>query len=257
MKKAFIINFCLFALLMIFSMPAHSSDAEEHFIAANQAYKNGDYAQAVQLYSSLIEDNHTSGDMYYNLANAYLKSGDTGHAILNYERAKLLIPRDADLNFNRAFAQDKILDAQSLQPGLFKALFFWLDSITSDELFVVFALFNVLFFSMLIFRLFRKPEWSFTLMIILFVLWGMSGLSFALTWHNHLTDNRGVIVNREVSVLSGPDTKETELFKLHAGTIIEAERTEGDWTLIRLNDEKRGWIQMNKLGLIRPKNIKK
>src|ERR1700719_3103831 len=50
-----------------------------------------------------------SADGLYNLANSYARAGKPGLAVLNYERAALLAPDDADINANleyvRAFAQ--------------------------------------------------------------------------------------------------------------------------------------------------------
>jgi tetratricopeptide (TPR) repeat protein len=41
-----------------------------------------------------------SADGLYNLANAYARTGKPGMAILNYERAALLAPNDADIETN-------------------------------------------------------------------------------------------------------------------------------------------------------------
>jgi hypothetical protein len=41
-----------------------------------------------------------SADGLYNLANAYARAGKPGLAVLNYERASLLAPDDADINAN-------------------------------------------------------------------------------------------------------------------------------------------------------------
>jgi hypothetical protein len=41
-----------------------------------------------------------SADGLYNLANSYARAGKPGLAVLNYERASLLAPNDADINAN-------------------------------------------------------------------------------------------------------------------------------------------------------------
>src|ERR1700736_4428543 len=41
-----------------------------------------------------------SADGLYNLANSYARAGKPGLAVLNYERASLLAPDDADINAN-------------------------------------------------------------------------------------------------------------------------------------------------------------
>jgi hypothetical protein len=46
-----------------------------------------------------------SADGLYNLANAYARAGKPGLAVLNYERAALLAPGDADINANLAYVR--------------------------------------------------------------------------------------------------------------------------------------------------------
>jgi hypothetical protein len=41
----------------------------------------------------------------YNLANSYARAGKSGLAVLNYERASLLAPNDADIEANLAFVR--------------------------------------------------------------------------------------------------------------------------------------------------------
>jgi type IV secretory pathway VirB2 component (pilin) len=46
-----------------------------------------------------------SADGLYNLANSYARAGKPGMAVLNYERAALLAPGDADTNANLEFVR--------------------------------------------------------------------------------------------------------------------------------------------------------
>jgi hypothetical protein len=46
-----------------------------------------------------------SADGLYNLANSYARAGRPGMAVLNYERAALLAPGDADINANLDFVR--------------------------------------------------------------------------------------------------------------------------------------------------------
>ena len=55
---------------------------------------------------------------------------------------------------------------------------------------------------------------------------------------------RGVgFANTFVWQFAGPDSNDTVLFKLHEGTTIQSVRIEDDWSLIRLSDSKRGWVE--------------
>ena len=48
---------------------------------------------------------HYSADGLYNLANSYARAGKPGLAVLNYERASLLAPDDADINANMEYVR--------------------------------------------------------------------------------------------------------------------------------------------------------
>ncbi|MBI5023959.1 MAG: tetratricopeptide repeat protein [Candidatus Omnitrophica bacterium] len=77
------------------------------FMTAAAAYRAEDYDKAVAAYEAILRGGKESGALYYNLGNSYFKKGSLGKAILNYERARRLIPRDGDLNFNLAYARSK------------------------------------------------------------------------------------------------------------------------------------------------------
>ena len=231
-------------------MTAENQQSEELFFRANQAYKEGRFQQAVNGYRRLIESGHESGELFYNLGNAYFRLNQLGRAILNYERARLLIPRDADLNFNLGLARDEMQDAVSESQDLISTTFFWLESFNLYEVLWGFAILNLAFWTILVARLFLKPEWLFYTFLAVLVFWLITGASFGVKWYQVETDNRAVILPREVNVLAGPDTGDTVLFKLHTGTIVHHERPEGGWSLIRLPDKKRGWVKTEDIGKV-------
>jgi tetratricopeptide (TPR) repeat protein len=75
------------------------------FTAAAEAYKAEDYDKAAAAYEEILRGGKESGALYYNLGNSYFKKGSLGKAVLNYERARRLIPRDGDLDFNLEYAR--------------------------------------------------------------------------------------------------------------------------------------------------------
>jgi tetratricopeptide (TPR) repeat protein len=66
----------------------------------------------VEIYQKLVNAGYSAGELYYNLGNAYYRIGDYKSAILNYERAKLLMPDNenvlTNLEYSQRFVQDKI-----------------------------------------------------------------------------------------------------------------------------------------------------
>ncbi len=225
--------------------------AQEIFFEANRAYKNQQFRKAIDTYQTLIADGFANGHIFYNLGNAYYRSGDLGRAILFYERARLLIPRDEDLKFNLAHAAGQTLDAPGDDRGRPAGDFPGLDSVNLFEAFFVFALLNLGFFLVLGTRLFRKTEWSYYAVIFLTLLIGIGACALALKWYGWRTDNRAVVLSGELDVHAGPDATDTVLFKLHAGTIVRHEREEDAWALIHLSPDKRGWTAANRIERIR------
>ena len=242
----------LIVLFQIFEVNAQTTGWEEVFFGANRAFKAGAYQKAIEGYQQLADSGHENGHLYYNLGNAHFRANQLGQAILNYERALLLIPRDADLNFNVRHARDMMKDPVIESPSFVHQTFFWLNSVTLGELFWTFAVLNALLWGALLTRLFHRGEWNYYLSLILAIFWLIASISFGLKWYGAATDDRAVILEKEVNILAGPDVIDTVLFKLHEGSIVHLERSEDGWLLVSLPDKKRGWIQAEAVGRIKP-----
>lgn len=80
MKKLLILLFGLFLA------GASIEDARK----ANEAYRSGDYAKAIELYKKAIDENPENTKLYYNLGNALAKDGNAEEAIRYFEQFKAL-----------------------------------------------------------------------------------------------------------------------------------------------------------------------
>jgi len=229
---------------------AWAQEWEEAFFKANQAYREGDFNGAIQGYLRLIRTGHRGGQIHYNLRNAYFRAGRLGRAILEYERAHLLIPRDPDLNFNLAHARDQTRDAVEQSRGFVESAFFWVRSFSLNELFWAFAVLNILLWSVLAIRLFARPEWLYYMLLLVLSSWFVVGTSLGLKYYWITNDDRAVILHEQVDVLAGPEENDTVLFRLHEGTVVHRDREEDGWCLIHLPDGKRGWTRSEAMELI-------
>jgi hypothetical protein len=227
------------------------TDWEETFFKANQAYKEERYQEAEEGYRKLLNAGYKNGHLYYNLGNVHLRRGELGRAILSYERARILMPREADLLFNLRYASDQRQDAAPEDRSMLATAFFWLDSLSVRELFRTFAVLNLLFWMVLLVRLFNRSDLGYYLLLTVAILWAIGGLSFGIKWYQAETDDRAVVLPAEVSIFSGPDEKETVLFKLHSGTVVHGERSEDGWALVRFSGERRGWTKGGHIERIR------
>jgi cytochrome c-type biogenesis protein CcmH/NrfG len=82
--------------------------------AANQLHEAGQYEDATTAYEHLVNQGVAESTLFYNLGNAYFKQGEVGRAILNYDRAARLNPRDADIQANRELARLQVVDQFSV-----------------------------------------------------------------------------------------------------------------------------------------------
>lgn len=238
-------------LQSVVGVAAENKGLEALFSRANQAYGEARFQQAADGYQQLIQAGYENGVLFYNLGNAFFRLNQIGRAILNYERARLLIPRDGDLNFNLRYAHLLVEDIIPESQGFESVKLFWLASMKLEELFWGFAVLNLFFWAILLLRLYLRADWNFYLLLVFLVFWFIVGLSFGIKWYQVETDDRAVILDQAVNVLAGPDAKDTLLFKLHDGTIVNHERTEEGWHLISLPDEKRGWVKAEAIERIR------
>lgn len=235
-------------LLISYSVKAQNvQSAQEGFFEANRAYKKDQFQAAIDGYLKLIKNGFENGHIYFNLANAYLRAGDLGRAILFYERAYLLIPRDDDLNFNLSHAKSQTVDATDKLQTFAMNGFLGLDTWNLYEAFFVFSILNVFLFFILGIRLFNKAEWSYYLSIFLVIVISVGALVLALKWYQSASDNRAIILADEVAVRAGPDPQDTVLFKIHEGTMVNYERSEDGWVLLNLSEDKRGWVKSSQL----------
>ena len=101
MSSPFLPSLCT---LLLGCAPLGAGQADA-FGAANRQYQAGDYAGAAASYEQILAADGPRAAVLYDLGNSYQRLGKYGPAILAYERARLLTPRDPDLSANLALAR--------------------------------------------------------------------------------------------------------------------------------------------------------
>src|SRR5205814_10438938 len=95
---------------------AASALAQTDFEKANQEYAQGRFKEAIAGYETLVRSGPLSTNLFYDLGNAYFRTGDFGRAILNYERALALEQHHPEAAANLQLARDEAR-ALEIQPG--------------------------------------------------------------------------------------------------------------------------------------------
>jgi tetratricopeptide (TPR) repeat protein len=241
--------FCCAVLLFVMCSAqagaVENDTSAENLMQASRAYKEGRYAEAVGYYEQIASAGATSGRLFYNLGNAYMRSGQPGLALLNYRRAELRIPRNEDLHYNIAFARSQARDSIECSgyAEALKDICFWYTRMSTTEIIWTACILNAVFWLLLLIRFFyRREGLSIVLAIVLF-LTIVFAASAAVKHYSIVSAPSGVVTVSEISVRSGTSLNDTVLFKLHEAAEFICEEERDTWVLIRLCDGKKGWVQ--------------
>src|SRR5437870_9562062 len=94
-------------LLCAVSTSSAFAQLDSDFAKANQDYAQGNFNEAVVGYETLVRSGPVSANLFYDLGNAYFRTGDFGRAILNYERALALERHHPEAAANLQIARDE------------------------------------------------------------------------------------------------------------------------------------------------------
>lgn len=222
----------------------------------DSAYIHNDFASAIQIYENLLKKGEAA-EVYYNLGNSYYKADDIAKAILNYERALLLQPGNADIRANLEIARSKTIDKVVSVPEIFFVAWikFLINSLSVDtwaKLGIMFFILLLVSFSLFFFS--KQIVWKKTGFITgsIFLVFVVVSNVFASEQKNELMNrNQAIILSPSVTVRSTPSESGTSLFILHEGHKVEIkDNSMREWKEIRLEDGKVGWVPTSTIEII-------
>ena len=250
------------ALMLMFALPFAADAQQTEFVdsvwnAANQAYVEGRWADAVDGYELISGMGLESAALYCNTGDAYFKDGNIPMAILFYERALKLDPSYSDARYNLELVNSTIHDRIDSVPEFILKV--WARDICyimdSDAWAVVFLVLLALTLAFVLLFLLAptaagRRAGFFTGVVTL--LLAVSALNFSLWQKRDYMDVDSAIVMRPVtSVKSSPSSEASkDLFILHEGTKVRILDTVGNWNNISLADGRQGWIPSDDLAVI-------
>jgi len=242
---SFAIIFC--AIIAGCSSDKLHSELIQLYRQANNLYEKREYSEAVDVYK-LVASKVRNGNVYYNLGNAYFKLGQRGKAILYYERAKRLMPRDKDIRKNLRYAISLNEDKQYAPFGSIINSLIAINELT----FLIFLLSLFIAAASVVYLLHYDAKIKKTALRTIFALGGILLLGFIILILSVHTSGipRAIVLIPAISAKSAPDEGSTVLFSLHEGTMIEIEGMQGKWIKIKLPDGTEGWVLNNVIGRI-------
>lgn len=231
---------------------AEDATPEQLWNAANSAYIDGRFDEAAEIYGRLLESGVVSSELYYNVANACFRKGDTARAILYYNRALVLDPSDEDTRHNLAIAESRTKDKIEAIPEFFlsgvvrsvrNALGCTAWTVISLAMLAAMLTLGIVF---LLAERYGVRKGAFFGMVFS-ALFFVCATLFAASQRRALTDRTQAIVTASAApVKSSPDRSATDLFVLHEGAKVTIVGTLDNWSEIVIADGKKGWIENSK-----------
>ena len=229
------------------AMSVESVKPADVFAQANIAYEKEDYATAQNLYAALISQGFGSAELYYNMGNVYFRKGERGRAVLFYERAADLAPRDADVQFNLSLARSHIKDSDGV---LLRSIVLYF---TANEIGALLLIVSAFFFctggAVLIGWITGGPGWRLSLWI------GGASLVVLACWFgvnvSMRSQPRAVIVAPPGEVRNGPGLDYAVGFTIPEGSGVLILSKRPDWVQIGVPQQGlKGWIPSSEVELI-------
>ena len=213
------------------------------------------YRRAALRYERIVQEGGIhNGKLFYNIGNAYFRAGDIGRAILNYRRAQLYIPDDANVAQNLSYARSSRADAfqEKQETQVLKTLLFWHYDLSPRLRSLILVIAWGLFWVAAAIRLLRRswaprPLLAATGVVALLFLGSLVAAATGTARRQP-----GVILAEQVIARKGDGISYEPSFKepLHAGTEFVLAEARGDWCHIELPDGRRCWIPADSAGLV-------
>lgn len=229
-------------------LPARADDASD-FAKANREYAAGHFQAAADGYQALARAGRANATLFYNLGNAWFRLGDSGRAILNYDRALALDPQHPEVTANLRLVRDRAR-ALELTPGWAERYLDFTNAIALT--WIAAAAFWIALFSLAAFFLAsRGRRRALALCILAFIICAAAVYAtYALETGNHGRD-LAIITGRNIQARLATADSASSILVLPAGSEVQVLSTRGDWTYAALPNNLRGWIPTDSVETVR------
>lgn len=245
-------------LIFILLAAAGSLSAQDLVARADSAYNAEKYADAVGLYTQAIVSMGASLPLYFNLGNAYYRTGRLGKAIVCYERARRIDPSNSDVCATLDFVNSKVVDRPGERGTLFGRFIDNVSDWMSPNgwawtafvlLLVTIAGAGVYFFSEVV--IVKKIGFFGGIVMLIITIFGVC-IAFNAATLATATDE--AVVTATSTILSNeprpPRNQGEEAMLLHEGTkvtVLDSATVEADtvpqvWLDVQVDNSRRAWI---------------
>jgi len=231
----------LLALTLI-SLPGWAAaNLETEFDAANKLYAQNKFPEATAAYQKLIEAGSVAPALYFNLGNAFFKSGQIGRAIAAYQQAAALTPRDPDIRANLQFARNQV-QGPTVRPGFLQRSLATLSlnewaSLCAASLWVTFGLLALRQFKPALAPGLRT--WTLLMALVTLALVAGTAAAFA----GGPGHNLAIVTAREATVRNSPFDESPAVFSANDGAELRVVDRKDDWLQVTDGAKRFGWLK--------------
>jgi tetratricopeptide (TPR) repeat protein len=215
------------------------------FDDANKLYEQGKFRDAAAAYQKLLQSGHASPALYFNLGNAYFKSGQMGRAVTAYRQAELITPRDPDIRANLQFARNQIQGPTISVSGWQR----WLTKMSLNEWTWSGAVCLWLWFALLIVVQWRPPLRTSLKKVIITL--GIVAVLVNACLLTALQVDRftktAVVVASEAIVRQGPLDESQTAFTVHDGAELQVLDRKDEWLQVTTDPRRIGWVRRDQV----------
>lgn len=217
------------------------------------------YSEASQAYEALLQQSAPTVSALANLGNSYYQEGQLGRAVLSYERALLLDPRNAEAQEVSAFLQRKTVDRLPSPESWLRQAGDRLAYAAPLTLWLVLCplALGLSLAGWVVFALSREPRTRRLSFYGALVALAPALLSLALILHwtsaPRYAEARAVLLLPERALYSDPSASSQEVMKLHEGTrVLLTGKEQNGWRQVQLPDGRQGWLEGHTLEAVAP-----
>lgn len=230
---------------------ARADSFSDAFEKANKLYAEGQCEPAINTYSNLAQNGTVSAALYFNLGNACLKGGRSGLAVVYYQRALEISPRDPDIRANLQLARSRAYQGNPPKTGFLRS---WTTWFSLNEWSILAAVAWWGWLGILVTHQ-LKPEMKSRLarlqrLLLMAALIAVAGLGIRLYFDRVI--NSAIIIVKEAPVKYGPLEESRVFYTLQDGAEITAIDRQNQWVQIRDNQKRTGWVHSDQVMDINP-----
>jgi tetratricopeptide (TPR) repeat protein len=225
---------CLLAAGSAFAQP------EAEFAKATQDYSAGRFQEAINGYEALARSGEWSANLFYDLGNAYFRTGNLGKAILSYERALALERHHPEADANLRIARDQAR-ALELAPSRVERLLRFA-SVNEFAIAAAIAFWTAAFSIVALLFARRRATGTIALSILSLSIFVAAVFSVYALENGAKGKALAIVIGNEVEARLATADNANSILALPPGSEIQILSTRGDWIYAALPNNLRGWI---------------